>query len=68
MSTGPPSIQTFGQWAIFAVIIGGIVACLLVAIHALGIVVPAFIYTLLWIVLAVLIIAAVIRFLMKMAS
>lgn len=53
--------QNFVQWIIFA----AIVAIAIVAVHAFGIVIPPFVYTILWICVVACIAIAAIRFMQR---
>jgi hypothetical protein len=54
---------TLAGWAIWIVITIAIVACVVVAARAFGIIFPSWLFTLFWIVVAAAIVVAVIRFL-----
>lgn len=59
------AIATWGilQWAIFIIVLAGIVGVVVVIVRATGVAVPAWIYTVLWICLAVLIGVVAVKFL-----
>lgn len=61
-------VATWGiaQWAMALVILIGVVAIAIVAIRAMGVTIPPFIVTILWILLAVIIGVAAIKFLITM--
>lgn len=55
-----------GHWLIVALVVAGIIGIALVVARQAGIVVPAFVVTILWIVLAVVVGVVAIKFLIGM--
>jgi hypothetical protein len=67
MSIGPNMTPSgLAGMAIYLVIIAAIIAVVLVAFQAFGIVVPSFVVTIGWILAAAFVVIAAIRFLMRM--
>jgi amino acid transporter len=68
MSTGFQPPRTIAGYAIWLVIVIAIVACVYVAARAFGVIIPAWIVTLFWIVIAAVVVIGVIRFLAGLGS
>lgn len=64
VSTGPNLPNSVGGWAIWIVVIVAIIAIVYVMAQVSGIVIPSFVITVGWILLAVVISVAAIRFLL----
>jgi hypothetical protein len=60
------AVGTIGHWLIIAIVIAGIIGIALVVARYAGITVPPFIFTVMWIILAVVVGVVAIKFLMQM--
>ena len=66
MSLPSPNTGSIARWIVLIVIFAGVIAIALVAINAMGVIIPSFVVTIGWIIVIVFVAVGAISLLMRM--